>query len=146
MRQLSIVERRHAKLIASAEETLLARIPDREREIARQMLYAGFPPEVVSVEDQFDVGRMARDCAPAALQLVQRAARPSRRASATIQTWPSRAVRLMLALGVSGRPQQRVTEAYMLHTSAGDRPARETPSQPWPDGAIPEPRRCLIGR
>ena len=52
-----VEERLHAKVIARAEQPLPFSIPDREGEIAEQMLDATDVPLAVGPQDQLDVGR-----------------------------------------------------------------------------------------
>src|SRR3984957_12672681 len=54
-----VVKRLDAEMIACAKKFPFARVPDREREIAAQALYAIFAPNRISTQNKIGVARRA---------------------------------------------------------------------------------------
>ncbi len=84
--QLRVVERFDAEVIAGAEQQLIGRIPNGEREIAAKMVDAIRAPSGVTPQDQFGIGRGFADVAIRSAELTDQ-------------------VRSLIEARVSGQPQ-----------------------------------------
>ena len=89
---VSVEERLDSQVVARAKEALPRPVPDGEGEVAQQMLDAILAPGLVGAQDQLDIGGVReRDFRDPGLGVgASSSRRASTRASATIQTWPSR--------------------------------------------------------
>src|SRR5260370_4169891 len=64
-----IIERLHAHVVARAEQAAARSVPNGKSKVAQQMLYTFLRPNVISVQDQLDIGKVEGDATPAFLEL-----------------------------------------------------------------------------